>query len=296
MSTPGTPAPSSAPAAVGVANPAAGQTSTAGAANPAAAPAGQQSATPPRMMKVKFEGQEVEMPESEVLALASAGKVSTKRFQEAAAMKKQAEEVLKFAKDNPKEFFAKTGMNAREWAENYMMEELQNDAMSPEQRKARENEEKLRKYEDSEKRAKEKSRQDKIDALTNEKRQEFDVMFTKALNESGLPRTEFTVKRMAQLQLINIKKGLELNSTQLAKIVREDYANEQKSLLSAFDGDQLMEFLGPEAVKKLSKAQIAKLKARGVGPAGSGSRTNKPPQENTGLTWRELQKRNRKPL
>src|ERR1019366_1901075 len=223
MATPTAPAPS---------NPA--QKSPAGAAGPnsqaakpqvttekptTAAPAASSQPVPERMLKVKFDGQEVEMKESEVLALASAGKVSTQRFQEASALRKQAEDLLKFAKANPTEFFQKTGMNARQWAEEYLMNELQNEAMSPEQRKARENEDKLRKYENDEKKRTEDKRNEEIQRAIGTERERLDLLFTQALNECGLPRTKFTVRRMAELQLINIKGKHELNPAQLAKLV-----------------------------------------------------------------------------
>lgn len=253
------------------------------------------SKEPVRMLKVKVDGKEVELPESEVLELASAGRASTQRFQEAAKMRKEAEELLKFAKANPKEFFQKTGMNAREWAEKYLIEELQAEAMSPEQRKARENEDKLRKYEADEKGRKDQELNEERQRATAVERERLDKLFTSALYESGLPRTPYTVKRMAELQLINIKNKYELNASQLAKLVKEDYVSEQKALLGSLDGDQLIEFMGPENAKKFSKAQIAKLKARGVGGSAGGQRAPVT-QNNEGLTWRELQKRNRKPI
>lgn len=282
MSTP-------APAAPVAATPKATASQSNGTPPPAAAP------TPVeiRKMKVKLDGKEVEVPESEVLAGYQQGKVAHQRFQEAAQLRKEAEQILQFAKANPTEFFEKTGLNAREWAEKYLIQELEREAMSPEQKKARENEEKLRKFEDDGKKAKEKEEQAYREKLTAEHRNRLDLMFTEALHKSGLPKTPYTVKRMAELQLINIKNKYELGADQLAKLVREDYASEQKSLLGAFDGDQLMEFLGPDLVKKLSKAQIAKLKARGVTPSAS-TPQRKTSDQPTGMTWREYQKKNRK--
>lgn len=248
-----------------------------------------------RMMRVKIEGKEVEIPESEVLAGYQQGKVASQRFQEAAAMKKEAQEILNLSKKDQREFFKRSGIDPRKWAEDFLMDELKRDAESPDQKKSRENEERLRQYEENEKRTKETAHKQENDRLTNEKRQEFDVMFVKALNESGLPKTPFTIKRMAELQLVNIKKGLELGPQQLAKIVREDYATEQKTLLSALDGDQLIEFLGPDLVKKLSKAQIAKLKARGVAtsPRRAQVQRDEPAEGNSRSDWQEYQRRNR---
>lgn len=244
-----------------------------------------------RRMKLKIDGKEVEMSESEVVSYATKARAADQRFDEAANIRKEAEQVLKFAKDNPEEFFKRTGMNAREWAEQYLLREIERERMSPEQKKALENEEKLRKYEDGEKLRIETERKAQIAALEKQHLQNYDLMFTEALQKSGLPKTAYTVKRMAELQLVNVKKKLELKPDQLAKLVREDYASEQKALLSGYDGDQLIEFLGPDVVKKLSKAQIAKLKSRGVTPRQT---TPDKPAGKRQLTWDEYKKQNRK--
>lgn len=246
-----------------------------------------------RKLKLKLDGQDVELPESEVIALAQQGKTSNKRFQEAAAMRKQAEDVVKFAQENPAEFFKKTGKTARQWAEEYLMQELKREAMSPEQKTAADNEAKLREYEKEKKQAKEKAEQEERDKLTNEHRARFDGLFVEALTKSGLPKTAYTIKRMAELQLTNIKKKLELNPDQLAKLVREDYIAEQKALFGATEGDQLLELFGPEIVKKLSKAQLAKLKNKGVRTTA----TSTTPAREAGappMTWKEYQRRNRR--
>lgn len=266
--------------------------------SPAQPPGGAVATAAPqevRKMKLKLDGRDVELPESEVIAGYQRESVANQRFQEAAQMRKEAEQILQFAKQNPKEFFQKTGLNARQWAEEYLIQELQTEAMSPEQRKARENEEKIRMYENEKKQAADSQRQEQMKRLEAEHAKNYDLMFTQALHESGLPKTQFTVKRMAELQLINIKNKYELSASQLAKLVREDYANEQKSLLSAFDGDQLMEFLGADTVKKLSKAQIAKLKNKIQSPGSVGqTKTTKASGDQGGLTWAEYRKRNRK--
>ena len=96
-------------------------------------------------------------------------------------MKKEAEQLMAFAKANPTEFFQKTGMNARQWAEEYLLGELQREAMSPEQKKAFENEERLRKYEASEKSQKETALKEQEARMTSEQRERYDKIFVQAL-------------------------------------------------------------------------------------------------------------------
>ena len=225
-------------------------TPTQGAANPAAnqqpgqaAKAGGQQPPPAavqaeiRKMKLKLDGKDVELPESEVIAYAQQGKVATQRFKEAAQMRADAEQLMQFAKANPEEFFKKTGMNPREWAEKYLLAEIQREAMSPEQRKIREIEEENQRYKSKEQQENEARKRQAEEAKTKEYHDSYEKMFVTALNESGLPKTPFTIARMAKLQQLNIKNGYELSSSQLAKIVREDYVAEQKSILGGLDGD-----------------------------------------------------------
>lgn len=281
-----------APAAATTAAPTAASTQTAPQGASGAAVSGSPAQSAPEMFQLKIDGKDVKVSREEMIVLAQQGKVSTQRFQEASKLRQEAEQIMAFAKQNPTEFFKKTGMNAREWAEQFLVNELTVEAMSPEQRKARANEEKLRQYEAGEKQRAEKQKQEALERDTNTHRNRLDLMFTQALNESGLPKTPFTVKRMAELHLINLKNKLELEPTQLAKLVREDFAKEQKALMGGLDGDQLIEFLGPELVKKLSKAQIAKLKARANGSAPV-TETKRPRSEGKELSWDQYKARNR---
>src|SRR6202043_3515109 len=116
-----------------------------------------------RKLKLKIDGGEVEMPEGEVIALAQQGKSAGKRYQEAADLRRQAEEILKAA-DDPTAFLTKKGKDVRKWAEEFLMGELKREAMSPEQRKALENEGKLKQFEDEKKTATKKAHDDQVAA------------------------------------------------------------------------------------------------------------------------------------
>lgn len=246
-----------------------------------------------RKLKLNIDGQDVELPESEVIARAQRESASSKRFQEAAQMRKQAEDILKLAEDNPGEFLSKRKKNAREWAENYLLEELKLEQMSPEQKKALENEQKLREYEKEKKETKDRQDADEREKLTNHHRDRFDKLFVEALNKSGLPKTPYTIKRMAELQSTNVKKKLELSPDQLAKLVREDYIAEQKALFGATEGDQLLDLFGEDLVKKMSKAQIAKLKSKGVRTSASAPARDRENGGEKAMSWREYQLKNR---
>lgn len=288
MSTPTTNAPVQAQAATPATSEAVVQ------ATQPTAPGEQKAAPTPaeiRKLKLKLEGGEVELPENEVIALAQQGKVAQKRFQEAAQMRREAEEVLSFLKANPKEAFQKLGIDVRKFSEDTLMEILQQETMSPEQRKAKEMEQELRKYRDAEKAAADKKQAEEMQRLESTHLNNYQETFIKALQVAGLPRTTFTVKRMAEHQIVANRKGYTIDPQSLAKLVREDYDLAQKEIYGSADEDTLLNLLGDDGVKKVQKALIKKLKSKPSVQAKSENISQPSPVQKG--SWKEFSKKNR---
>lgn len=246
-----------------------------------------------RKLKLILDGKNLELPESEVIRLAQKGIGADKRFGEAAVLRKQAEEILKA---DPIEFFKRAGKDGRQWAENFLLEQIKLEQMSPEQKEAHDNKMKLQQMENERKlqtanAAKQEQEAERIGFV-----KKYDAIFTEALGKVSLPKTAYTVKRMAELQATNLKNKLNLDADQLAKVVREDYMAERTQLYGGMEGEQLLEMVGTDIVKKIQKALIAKLKAKGSAGSSRGVKLN--PNQNQGgepqgLTWQEYRRRNR---
>lgn len=91
--------------------------------------------------KVKVDGQELELSQEELTRDYQMRQSSEKRFQEAARLKQEANEqfeALKFARENPKEFFKVTGVDAKAFAEALLLEELEESLLSPQEKELRE--------------------------------------------------------------------------------------------------------------------------------------------------------------
>lgn len=276
----------SAAAAVAETTPPVPSSKTPEAAKPAEASTPAEVKAEIRRLKLKLDGADVELPEDQVIALAQRGAGSDKRFNEASALRKQAEQVLEFIQANPKEALTKLGIDLRKFSEETLTEILQREAESPEQKKIRETEEKLRRYEEQEK-AKEASDKKKAEddakeakkRAMSEKEKEImnnlDNLFTTALKEVDLPKDEYTVSRMITLykakrrieREMGIKDSPELSPQALAQLVKEDVEREDRNRVdrhktdTGYDGDKLMAWLGPDVIKAISKAQIKKLKS-----------------------------------
>lgn len=293
-------------------NPANNSGSSSSAPNPAAAsktvgaspelpnaqPAGQ-AKTPPepvRTLKLKVEGKELELPESEVIALAQQGKSAAQRFQEAARLRKETEAVVNFIKSNPKEAMKHLGIDPRKFSEEVLMEAIQLEAMTPEQKRLHEAETKLKQIEAEKKRQAEAARQKEIADLTERHRQNYEKMFIDALSAEALPKTAYTVKRMAELTIVAQKKGINVDSRQIAKLVREDYQNEIKALYQNSDPETLRQLLGEDALKKLRQDEISKLKSQPQKFTQSNPSRKAQSEARKTLkkdTWAEFKKKNR---
>lgn len=310
VTTPAQVPPSTQAAAVNAAN---AKTPTDGTPPPAKAePAKPATPAEIRKIKIKLEGKEEELTEDEAAIWAQKGKGADKRFAEASALKKQVEEVLQLMKSNTPEAMKRLGLDPRKFSEEFLIEALKREAESPEQKKIRETEEKLKAYEkaeaDRDAATKKKTEEDAAAAkIRDNQRKEaeiiakYDTLFVAALEKSGLPKNAYTVKRMAELQRVNLKSKSAYTADQLAEVVRQDYDTEMKHRTDGLDGEKLLEFItkiNPDLLKKIAKAQIAKLKgkpqqftpANPVDPAA-------PPSADNGSvhkSWRDLQLARRK--
>ena len=303
--TPATPAAAAADPKAAAAAPVTPPAEGAKAADPAK-PAAEPTKAEIRRLKLKLDGADIDLSEDEVIQLAQQSGAAQKRFMEASAVRKQNEELVAFLKANPIEAMRRLGLDPRKISEEHLVAELKKEAESPEAKQIREANEKIRGYEAKEKaqqearakwEAEQKDIKEKADAeqKKNDIIKRYDEVFTAALAESGCQKNAYTVRRMAELQRINLKNKLDLSPASLAKMVKEDVEGEVKHHVGDRTGEQLMEFLGPELIKRITRAQIAKLKGNPVVAGGTPPPSNvaEADDPNKPKTWREFSRRGR---
>jgi hypothetical protein len=215
-----------------------------------------------RKMKLKIDGQETEMGEDEVIRYAQQGKAANQRFQEAAKMRKEAEDMVNLIKRDPRAVLEdpRIGINFRELAEQYLSEQLKLEMMTPEQKKYHEAEQKLRGYQDAEKAQKAQVEAKQSQQLQEHYANEYSNTITEALKTQGVPKSPSTVKRMAALMSKSIDNGLDLQPSQIAKLVQEEYLAEIKELFGSSDEDTLLALLGDDTANKIRKADLKRLR------------------------------------
>lgn len=244
---------------------------------PATAPATEASPENPRKFKVKVDNQELEVSEADLIRNYQKGIAADKRFNEASQMHKQAEEFIGLLRSNPMKVLTdpRLSIDMKKIAEDYVYEQYQLEQMTPEQREAREMKERLTRYEQEEKARKEQEEAKRAQELTDKWTQNYTKDIMTAIEKSGLPRSEHTVRRMAYYMHQSLKNGLGLTAIDVVDLVRNDYNTEIKSLLGGLDGDVLLSFVGDDLARKIQKHDIQRLRKTGDSkPQEPASRTS----------------------
>lgn len=269
------PAPSSAPAA-----PAATNTPAQAQPPKAAAPA---APAKPELFEYKINGKVQKLTAAQRDQYVSLGFASDERFKEGANMRKQAEAVIGKLKD-PKNVMQAlqdpalglTKEQIREsFEEWYTQEFIEAEKLTPEQKELRDAKAKLKKYDEDEKGREAEKQKAHEESLTAQARQEIQGQIIEALESSGLPRTNFTIRRLAYWIQRNNANGFNAPTEVLVGQVRNEFNGSIRDHVDAADGETLIQLLGDSVIQKVRKYDLEQLrKLRG----GQGSSTPSPEQ------------------
>lgn len=214
-----------------------------------------------RRLKVKVDNEEMELDEAEVVKGYQRAQAANKRFEEASKLKKQSEAFLEQLQKDPFKLLAdpRLGVNAREAAEKFILEQLENEMLSPEEVAARKEKAELEQYRKDKENLKKQQQEEKANQVKQKYVEDYTKQFQGALEKVNIPKTPETIKRMAQYLQASIKGGYETPISDIAEMVREDYINEQKSIVSNLSGQDLISYFGEDVAKKIRQSDLGRL-------------------------------------
>ena len=216
-----------------------------------------------RKYKVKVDGQELEVDETELLKGYSHQRAANKILQEGKAARKQAEEFISMMKD-PDKFFEvarKLGHDPRELSERQLVSALQAEMMDPRDRELMEARNKLKAIEDMERMQKEAVEKQRNEALKAKYAKDYSDQFVSALQETGLPPTKPMVAEMAKYIARSAEIGFKMTASEAAQLVKDDIQQAHRRLIGDSDGETLMKLLGDDVANKIRQYDVAKLKS-----------------------------------
>lgn len=216
-----------------------------------------------RKFIVKVNGQEQEVTEDELIQGYQTRKASDEKFREAAMSKKQAEEFINLLRTNPRKVLTNPdlGIDMRKLAEEYLVEQMEEEMMDPKDKELRDAKRQLQEIEDEKKRKAKEEEESQAVQLKEKYSQEYSSQIVDALQSSGLPKSEHTVKRMAYYMHQGLQRGYNLSAKDVVGLVKQDYIDEQKSLFGQLDGDMLVQLLGDDVANKIRKYDVGRVKS-----------------------------------
>lgn len=254
-----------------------------------------------RLLKVKIDNTEKELPEDEVVQGYQMRQASDKRFQEAHKMRKDAENLLRGLADPEVtwEILKKLGHDPDKLAEARLMKRLELERMSPEQREAFMAKQELEQMRQEQRQREEFEQQAKIDELTKHYETDFEQQAITALQKTGLPASPYAVLQMAWYVQKAMERGVDLTFEEVAPFVKKDMQRAWTHMFSASkNGKEIFDFLGEETVSKIRAYDLERHTNGGgtppqvpAGNAGAGSSGTRSPKPLTMQEWKERNRR-----
>lgn len=232
-------------------------------------------------VKLKAGDQEVEVGSLEELTrIAQKGFGAEKKFQEAAKIRQQAENILQAIQDNPLELMKHPSLREKfeAAAEELIWEKIQKEQMSAEERELMESKAELERYRKAEHERQQAERQRQQQELQEKYRADYQRQFIEALETGGVPKSDWSVQRMALYMKQALAQGMKhITPKDVVGYVKRDWMKAQADLYGALDGDRLIETLGADVVEKIRKADVSKFKQKPPAPGKVGGQlTSKP--------------------
>lgn len=277
-------------------------------AKPVKTPESQQQ--PPKTYELKVNGKVRKYTEDEMVARARLADAADERFNEGAKMRKEAETAIGRLRDPSQVMDAlldpSLGLNKEQvrqafeaW---YEREYIEPEKLTEDQKKLREAEAKIKKYAEQEKQQKAAREQAEQDELTAKARGEIQKQILEALDTNSLPKTNFTVRRLAYWIQRNQANGFNAPTSLLVSQVKNEFNSSIRDMVEASDGEALIQLLGDGLVQKIRKYDLDQLrKLRGGGqspeqpaPANTEPNRERPPSSaDVTAKLRELQRTGR---
>lgn len=184
-----------------------------------------------RKFKVKVDGEELEVDEQTLLKDYELKQASHKRMEEAARLRKQAQEessqikaLLAQAKEDPSVVLKALGLEPRQWAESLLTKQLELELLSPEERELRELREFKKRQEDERTQIEQERAKKKQQELTLQAEAEIESEVVDALKASGLKPTPRTVARVAEIILASLEaEGPRIKATDALTRLQREY-------------------------------------------------------------------------
>lgn len=185
-----------------------------------------------------------------------------KKFLESSNMKKESMRLFKLAKDDPKGFLQKTGMDPKKFAYDEVAEDVKNQMRDPREIELEKANKRLEEFEAEKASRQEKIKADRLDKESKAIEQRFHAEMIEALEAfPELPKNAHTVAELARaIDQVRQKHGVLLTAKEVAPMVAKDIRSRISGMVKGADAEKLIALIGQEGVDILLKHSLSKIK------------------------------------
>lgn len=214
----------------------------------------------PKKYSLTINGEVKELDEKTVLMLAQKAMGADEKFAKAYKIKKQAEDLITYAKSNLPEFLRNLNIDPHEWAENIIMDRIKIEKMTPEQRELMEVKKKLNEMEEEKRRIEQEKKEIMIKETVEKIQNDLTEKIIEQLEKSKLPKTPRTVARIAHYMLEGLKNGVRFSPADVIDVVWEDYVREHQEMYGELPSDKLLNLFNESIRKKIREIELEQIK------------------------------------
>lgn len=186
-------------------------------------------------------------------------RASAKRMKESAEIRKAAEEFLEVLQKDPRKIMKELGINEKELAQLIMNEELAEMEKSPEQKEIEKLTKQLEEIQETKKKEEEERKKSEFERMKSDAEARIETDISSALETGGIPKTPYTVKKMAEFMYAALENDLDLKPSDVVPLVRKQIEAEIKELFAVSSDDVLEEML-KDQMPRLRKRSVDKAK------------------------------------
>lgn len=221
----------------------------------------------PEPFVLKVDGQEIEVESrDEITRLAQMGLASQSRFAEAAQLKKELQETVRYIKENPAQALEDLGVDMQDVSYKYLEEYLRVQTMDSDQKQLWEKNRDLeRKFREKNKHL-EVEEERKVAEATPEAQAQFDRELSDAIDAAGIAKTPAYVKRVIQKVIEGYDSDYERSCAQAVDLANHDLRSELASFLSKQKPESVVKFFGEDVLKLIRQADIDRVKKKAAPP------------------------------
>lgn len=210
--------------------------------------------------KIKVGDQEFD--ESTLKSMIEKAKGADKKFLEAAKSRKEAMRFFKMAKENPREFLEKTGVDPKKFSYDEVAKDIQDKLRDPREVELEAAKKRLEAFEKQEAEREKAKKEEKLGREAKAMEARFHAEIIDALESTpSIPKNGFSVAKIAKyIDTVRDRTGVLLSAKEVVNVIDRDIRGEVSGILKGATAEQIIELIGAEGAEMIRQYHLNQLK------------------------------------